>query len=116
MRLPTVVLMAGLLTVIGCEGHNIRQSIPAPAASDDIVHPERVLVQFRDDTNLARIHEIVASAGGRIERSLGMPGGFLITPLSGKKSASLVTDLRRYKEIIYAEPDRVRPQPITPAQ
>ncbi len=111
------LVIAAVLAVASCTPKPLPDTSGSPllVSSGAQAVPGEVLVQFRPGTSSTRVQEILADTGARIEKSLGSPLVYMIRPLDGRTADGLVARLRAHREVIYAEPNRLRginPSPV----
>lgn len=104
------LVIAAMLAVASCMPNSPPDTSGSPllVSSGAQAVPGEVLVQFRPGTSSARIQEILADTGARIEKSLGTPLVYMVRPSDGRSADELVARLRAHREVMYAEPNRLR--------
>lgn len=107
---PSHVLLAIILIpVASCTPHP--ESSPryqaVPIASSDLIGPGEIIVQFYPGTSESRIREILAEIPASVKKQLGSPLVYLVKPLGGGTVSEGISRLQQYKEVQYAEPNRV---------
>lgn len=103
--LPAMVL----IPVVSCTQNQTsspRHISAEPAANDMIVSGE-IIVQFHSGTSDSRIGEILAEIPATVKKQLGSPFVFLIQPFGSRTASEGIFRLQQYKEVRYAEPNRV---------
>ena len=113
------LLVSGALVVGSCVQNSSSHTPLAPVRvqSAEQLVPGEVLVQFREGTSSARIGDILAATGATIDKHLGTPLVILVRPSDGCSTDELIVRLREYREVLYAEPNRIRriePPPALP--
>jgi hypothetical protein len=104
----TALFLAGCAQDTARPAARAEPSAPSPAPAEAPAIPGEVLVQFRAGTSNARIEEILATAGARAVKSLGTPHAVLVRPSGGDSADELIVRLRKYPEVQFAEPNRIR--------
>lgn len=64
-------------------------------------------MQFYPGTSESRIREILAEIPASVKKQLGSPLVYLVKPLGGGTVSEGISRLQQYKEVQYAEPNRV---------
>jgi hypothetical protein len=122
MRTYAVSVYSALLAVGSITASCVQQAPPNAQPLSEIVSPARqhipgeVIVQFRVGTTNERIHEIIAVAGARIKKDLGV-FVYLVSFSNERPVDELVASLRVYPEVLYAEPNWITqiapPRPVS---
>lgn len=107
LRISLIVL--GIMACTACA----QQSDPlkhlasgTPSTADQVV-PGEVIVQFHQEVSQSRVEQVLSEAHVEIIKNLRPPLIFLVRPLGGRTAQQAITSLQQFREVQYAEPNRL---------
>lgn len=107
--LKTILFLFILIIALSCTGNSIETSIykkpPLSGYKKRNKTSSEILVRFKPDTDPDKIREIQDKYGLETVKPLSTPGLFLMKITGEMPVETIIKELKKQSEVIYAEPD-----------